>query len=847
MAAIAPVSVADLLDLLRKSNVLSAARLKEVPGADQLPEDPHRAAAALVQQGFLTKFQCAQLLAGRHRGFRVGPYVILDLLGRGGMGAVYLGEHLELRRKVAIKILAPVKGDGQRLAVERFLREGRAAGALDHPNIVRVFDATRHQDTPCLIMEYIDGETLQQYVDREGAMPVPMAAECIAQAAAGLLHAHERGFVHRDIKPGNLIRDREGVVKVLDMGLARSESEQDKLTEQLDRGAVVGTADFIAPEQAINSPDTDGRADIYSLGATLYTLLAGKPPFDGNTTQKLMQHQLRDAPPLAVLRPDLPRPLTEVVARMLAKKPTDRYQSGAEVVAALAPWTANSPRVVAALSRTNLGRNSALLARVSNSSTELGAVPLGGAAESGIVDPSQAAQGTVELSSGDTMRETTAPAEPKPRRRRWLVVALVAGVLALAGIAGWLAAGGGGPTPQNKQVSAPAPAPEPQPSTPPQARPAPVPPPKKNPPVAQVKPQVVADKVHIAFDPAELKPFVERTGLKVDPVDPSKKAPVLVARSGTGALPPGWSGRCWNKDSEMELFTGSYKAQPAIGLRNVRGPASAMLFSTRFDAPSAVVRLKVEFAAPVREKALAIKFKPDDARPAWEIHRPAVGAEWRTESYLLDLRGASGGLIEFHNSDPAEPVYIGAVTVTEPDPTAAGREVFKLSAGTLPDFDLTKRGRVTTAGADTDPKLKGVSLGGWKPDTLSTWRGSSFAGTRTLAFANLSEPLSAQISFPLEEKGGSATIREGHHLRLRITYRTTGTGNGAAYFQNVDDRKVTGRTLLPNSNNGWKTVEVVVTRGTNPLRCLVDSLAIGAENMIHVRSITITEFEPPTN
>src|SRR5205085_970262 len=147
-----------LLDLLRRSNILPSDRLKAPPDFETLPLEPAKAATALVQQGFITKFQATQLLAGRHKGFRIGQYVIQDLLGRGGMGAVYLGEHLELNRKVAIKILAPGKGEDQKLALERFLREARAAAALDHPNIVRIFDVARHCENPYLVMEYVEGE-----------------------------------------------------------------------------------------------------------------------------------------------------------------------------------------------------------------------------------------------------------------------------------------------------------------------------------------------------------------------------------------------------------------------------------------------------------------------------------------------------------------------------------------------------------------------------------------------------------------------------------------------------------------------------------------------------------------
>ncbi len=421
MAAIAPASSADLLDLLRKSNILSAGRLKAVPGADALPIEPSKAATLLVHRGFVTKFQATQLLAGRHKGFRIGPYVIQDLLGRGGMGAVYLGEHLELHRKVAIKVLAPGKGEDHKLALERFLREARAAAALDHPNIVRIFDVARHNSAPYLVMEYVEGEALQQTLDRDGRVPYEMAAEYVAQAASGLQHAHEQGFVHRDIKPANLMRDRFGVVKILDMGLTRSASDRDKLTEMHDQGAVVGTADFISPEQAINCPQVDGRADIYSLGATLYTLLVGKTPFDGNTTQKLLQHQLKAAPELTATHAELPAGLSAVVAKMLAKKPADRFQTPTEVIAALAPWTGHSNRVLAGLSRTRVGQGTdpnvplADYWTMQGSSLQLNG-PSGprSAGDSAAFDPSGAMQVTAAMSASETGRSRTPAPTPAP-------------------------------------------------------------------------------------------------------------------------------------------------------------------------------------------------------------------------------------------------------------------------------------------------------------------------------------------------------------------------------------------------------------------------------------------------
>jgi serine/threonine-protein kinase len=464
MAAIAPASCADLLDLLRKSHVLSAERLRALPGLDELPADPSKAATVLLRGGFVTRFQAMQLLAGRHKGFRIGAYVIQDLLGRGGMGAVYLAEHLELHRKVAIKVLATGKTEDQGLALERFLREARAVAALDHPNIVRIFDVARHNDAPYLVMEYVEGETLQQTLERDGRVPFEMAAEYVAQAASGLQHAHEKGLVHRDIKPGNLIRDRFGVVKILDMGLARSASDRDKLTEKLDEGAVVGTADFIAPEQAINSPSVDGRADIYSLGATLYTLVAGKTPFDGNATQKLMQHQLKPAPKLIAADPTVPPAFSDAVAKMLEKKPENRFQFPAEVIAALAQWTGNSSRVLAGLSRTTVGQGTDVHATLSAWSMPGSSFRLrdadGRSDSSSAFDLAEEATATLALSSAETNRgRTPAPipsplvAPPAPRYRApapgaggrksgiLLAVGLAVAVLAAGILFGWLALG----------------------------------------------------------------------------------------------------------------------------------------------------------------------------------------------------------------------------------------------------------------------------------------------------------------------------------------------------------------------------------------------------------------------
>lgn len=438
---VAPTSPVDLLELISRSGIASPESLASAVPEGSLPEDPRRAATVLIQKGILTRFQASQLLQGRHKGFILGPYIVLDQLGRGGMGAVYLARHQELQRKVAIKLLVPVRETDQALATERFIREARAAAALDHPNIVRLFDVSRYNDVPFLVMEHVDGETLQQTLDRDGALPFATATDAVAQAAAGLQHAHERGFVHRDIKPGNLIRDRFGSVKILDMGLARSfDDPGHKLTETLDSGAVVGTADFISPEQALNAPNIDIRSDIYSLGATFYTLVAGKVPYAGNTTQKLLNHQMRAVPILSEVDPTVPEALSRIVAKMMAKKAGDRFQTPGDVIGALVPWLGNSARVVAGLSRTKLaigsGQHASLAELASGrSSRRLGTAYYPGGDDSGEV---LVAPETGAVASAETARSLQPPSVRPLQaalQKKYVKPALIAGAcLALLGV-----------------------------------------------------------------------------------------------------------------------------------------------------------------------------------------------------------------------------------------------------------------------------------------------------------------------------------------------------------------------------------------------------------------------------
>lgn len=334
------------LELLRRSSLLDAAKLDTIyHSLGNAPADrPKDAADRLVHDGVLTSFQARLLLAGKYKGFLIagGKYKLLEILGVGGMGKVYLCEHLRMHRLVAVKVL-PAEATQDATAVERFNREARAAASLDHINIVRAHDIDSEGAMHFLVMEYVDGSSLQEVVKLTGPMDVVRACHYISQAAAGLEHAHEAGWVHRDIKPGNLLLDRTGCVKILDMGLARcfiAAGGQDAITKLHNQNSVLGTADYLSPEQAVSSGDVDIRADIYSLGATFYFLLTGRAPFEeGSIAEKLVWHQMRMPSPVRQHRPNVPAELEAVVAKMMAKKPAQRYQTPGEVMAALEPWT----------------------------------------------------------------------------------------------------------------------------------------------------------------------------------------------------------------------------------------------------------------------------------------------------------------------------------------------------------------------------------------------------------------------------------------------------------------------------------------------------------------------------
>jgi formylglycine-generating enzyme required for sulfatase activity/serine/threonine protein kinase len=333
----APSASAAVLDTLRELPLLDAAQLQEV--TDHLHAQcatPADLVKELVRRGWLTPFQRDCLLQDRARELVLGPYLLLARLGRGGMGDVYKARHLILNRLVALKV---ARKDLKKDATDerRFLREIQATAQLAHPNIVTAYDAARIDGAYIFAMEYVEGIDLARLLRAYGTLPVAHSCEYVRQAALGLQHAHERGLVHRDIKPANMLLTADGrLVKVSDLGLVRLGEEEGQLTSP---GLVIGTPDYLAPEQVTNSRAVDIRADLYSLGCTLYHFLTGRPPFpEGTAMEKLFKHVEQQPTPVEELRPDVPPGVAEVVRRLLAKKPDDRYQAPIELAQALEPF-----------------------------------------------------------------------------------------------------------------------------------------------------------------------------------------------------------------------------------------------------------------------------------------------------------------------------------------------------------------------------------------------------------------------------------------------------------------------------------------------------------------------------
>ncbi len=303
-------------------------------------------AGILKQAGKLTNFQDRRVRQGHIKGLVLGNYLVLDQVGQGAGGMVFRARHRRMTRIVALKMIPPAMLQNE-TAGKRFHREVEAMSRVSHPNIVAAFDAGEDKGACFLILEFVDGYDLSEPIKKGKTLPVKDVLNFVLQAARGLSHAHAMGIVHRDIKPANLLLGKDGVVKILDMGLARLDDASG--TNLTQTGSVMGTVDYMPPEQTMDSKAADHRADIYGLGCTMYHLLTGQPIYESDSLiGKIIAHREQAIPSLLKARADIPPRLDQIFQRMVAKKPEDRYQSMQEVVTELESLKANPDRALPA-------------------------------------------------------------------------------------------------------------------------------------------------------------------------------------------------------------------------------------------------------------------------------------------------------------------------------------------------------------------------------------------------------------------------------------------------------------------------------------------------------------------
>jgi serine/threonine protein kinase len=413
-------TIADFTSMLAQGRLLGPPQLEEIAThlQSRFPE-PRALAAELLRRDWLTPFQVNQLFKGRGEDLLLGSYVLLERLGAGGMGEVYKARNWKLGKIVALKLIRPERlRDNEML--RRFQREVRAAAQLNHPNVVHAYDCDEADGKHFLVLEFVDGIDLARYVKKHGPLPVPQACDCIRQAALGLQHAYERGLVHRDIKPHNLLLTGRGgdnastgaMVKILDMGLARlspSAEEGEATSSMTEEGMVMGTVDYMAPEQALDAHTADTRADLYSLGCTFYFLLTGQVPFPGGSAmEKLLKHQNKQPTPVEQLRQETPLGVAAIIDKLMAKRPEDRYQTPAEAATDL--------------SQTDYLAETAVYTAAASLPAPTEALADTSPSWSSIVTPEEPA----EIISPSDQRRMEAPTQ-----RRWLLIAGGTGLLAL--------------------------------------------------------------------------------------------------------------------------------------------------------------------------------------------------------------------------------------------------------------------------------------------------------------------------------------------------------------------------------------------------------------------------------
>lgn len=835
------------LEIVRKSDLVATEMLDEfLKGLDPLPGAGTKLAKALIQAGLVTRYQAEQLLKGRYRGFDLGKYRILEPIGGGAMGMVYLCEHRAMRKRVAVKLLSRQVLEKDPTALARFLREARAAAALNHPNIVRTHDVDQANGYHYLVMEYVDGCTLTEVVAKSGPLPPAEAAHYATQAALGLQHVHAHGLVHRDLKPGNLLRDKDGTVKILDLGLALfTQDQNENLTEAGGNATILGTASYLAPEQAVRSHTVDARADLYSLGATLYFLLAGEAPFSNlPATHKLIALHAGKPKPLPEYRDDLDPALVQVVEKLMAKDAADRFPTALEAAHALAPFTASAlelpslpepgarpvPLINEAALDTETIRSSA---RTQPGSSFTGMK---------IKSPSSHGSGRIVPAPADP------PLEPKTAHAmRWLkqhprtTAGSAAGVLVLLLLSVFVFPRASAPqaaaTVVPVRVAAAPVLPIASPTVPdliptpavPAVRPAPVSP----------APEVRRDPDVIHYlDFTQLPSF----GIRL-------RGPTVMQRLGDRDWPAGWSGRVWHRDSFGELIVEPVNNAPALAIRNLQGQAAAELYTLLDRSPVVLLRknryvIRVEYLTnhPETKGRLDVRFADPNKTGRDQVEAPPTGSAWKTAQLAFEPPADAPLALYIANlaTGRDKPFYVRSVEVREtvlPNTTegAAGERtvLYRLD---LKDSDPAtvhcEGGRVLSQSGSLP---RGWSADAWNPNTFASLAVDNVRGLPVLTVRNEKGPPSATLYL------NDLPLRANRRYAVKVQYQLASAKGQVRFREDGTDTKQLGD--LPASGTDWRNAEFILSAiKDGRARIEFTNLASDAEAPLLLRAVEVTDL-----
>jgi serine/threonine protein kinase len=640
------VTITEFLDRLIAGRLFDDAdldKIRQEVADEEGSSSAERLAKRLVKDKRLTAYQARLLWTGKTKGLSLGNYIVEDELGRGGMGVVLKARHRVMNRTVAVKVL-PGSVTKNKSAVLRFQREVVAAAQLTHPNIVGALDADEIDGTHVFVMQFVDGRDLSVVVKKNGPLGVEQAIDCIVQAARGLKYAHDRGVIHRDIKPANLLLNSSGTVKILDMGLARFSGSADvgDQAELTGTGMIMGTVDYMSPEQALNTKTADERSDIYSLGISLFYLLIGKPAYLAESLMgRMLAHRESPIPVLSQIHSDVSQSLDAVFTKMVAKTADQRYQTMTEVIADLEVCRSGGTvtLMTAAAPVTGPESSSDLSNFLQTLDTDSGTVRAVATAARPQIRQQLASETLSDSAGQDTHSSKFQPAHLvdtiKSKQNRMVVIGGGVGCVLLLGLLAWAFSGGEEPPKKKKKKS---------------------------------NSTSVAKSEPVDMPRFDLDPFWD---MRADTFQPVSGGGVSVLISGEGNLA---AGRPTEASSEK---TGKNNFASKAVDRNLK-----TRWCARDNQPGSW--WQVDFGSPKHIKSLRIHWEKSNAVYRYLVESSSDGVMWET---LVDQSmNDTVSSIRPHNVDARETRFVRVTYLGSPDSSWGSFWEFEAYEGTLPDL-----------------------------------------------------------------------------------------------------------------------------------------------------------------